>query len=39
MIEDILSRIRKIIVGRKPELQRLKGLGELACQNKEHLVN
>ncbi|KKN33594.1 hypothetical protein LCGC14_0802230 [marine sediment metagenome] len=38
MIEDIISRIRNIFVGRKPELQRLKGLWELACQNKEHLV-
>lgn len=38
MIEDILSRIRNIFIGRKPELQRLKGLWELACQDKEHLV-
>ncbi|TFF88336.1 MAG: ATP-binding protein [Promethearchaeota archaeon] len=38
MIEDILSRIRNIFVGRKPELQRLKGLWDLACQDKEHLV-
>ncbi len=38
MIEDILSRIRNIFIGRKPELQRLKGLWDLACQNKEHLV-
>jgi ABC-type lipoprotein export system ATPase subunit len=38
MIEDILSRIRNIFVGRRPELQRLKGLRDLSCQNKEHLV-
>jgi energy-coupling factor transporter ATP-binding protein EcfA2 len=38
MIEEILSRIRNIFIGRKPELQRLKGLWELACQDKEHLV-
>ena len=38
MIEDILSRIRNIFVGRKPEVQRLKGLWDLAYQNKEHLV-
>ncbi len=38
MIEDILSRIRNIFIGRKPELQGLKGLWELACQDKEHLV-
>lgn len=38
MIEDILSSIRNIFVGREPELQRLKGLWELACQEKEHLV-
>ena len=38
MIEDILSRIRNIFIGRKPELRRLKGLWELACQDKEHLV-
>lgn len=38
MIEDILSKIRNIFVGRKPELQRLRGLWDLTCQNKEHLV-
>lgn len=35
MIEDILSSIWNIFVGREPELQRLKGLWELVYQDKE----
>ena len=38
MIEDILSRIRTIFVGREPELRRLEGLWNLACQDREHLA-
>ncbi|MBD3253806.1 MAG: hypothetical protein GF383_01870 [Candidatus Lokiarchaeota archaeon] len=38
MIEDILSKVRTIFIGRKSELRRLRGLWDLACQDMEHLV-
>ena len=39
MIEEILSNVADIFVGRDSELQRLKSLWTLACQDREHLVH
>ena len=38
MIEDAISQIRRIFVGRHSELQKLMGLWGLACSGGEHLV-